>query len=244
MAKKKTPPKKEAAQLNFWQRMSINRRLDLAGIVLALLGLFTFLILGSVARSPATDLWVIFLTRSFGWGRWLFPAALMIVGVWLIIRNQESIPHISIERVTGIFLFFFWLLTILQIFTTEPAYEVAFKDGAIGGGYWGALFMRFFLLNLGLAGATIALLAWLLIALSMTLDLSIREFFERVTPPFVEGTHRRDHRGENARERDAPCSNEWLHQRKWRGSIHAAGTDRRFSRRSDRVVLTAHCRNP
>jgi DNA segregation ATPase FtsK/SpoIIIE, S-DNA-T family len=185
MAKKKTPPKKEAAQLNFWQRMSINRRLDLAGIVLALLGLFTFLILGSVARSPATDLWVIFLTRSFGWGRWLFPAALMIVGVWLIIRNQESIPHISIERVTGIFLFFFWLLTILQIFTTEPAYEVAFKDGAIGGGYWGALFMRFFLLNLGLAGATIALLAWLLIALSMTLDLSIREFFERVTPPFV-----------------------------------------------------------
>ncbi len=185
MAKKKTPPKKETAQLNFWQRMSINRRLDLAGIVLALLGLFTFLILGSVARSPATDLWVIFLTRSFGWGRWLFPAALMIVGVWLIIRNQESVPHISIERVTGIFLFFFWLLTFFQIFTSDPGHKVAFVDGAIGGGYWGALFMRFFLLNLGIPGATIVLLAWLLIALSMTLDLSISEFVERITAPLV-----------------------------------------------------------
>ncbi|MBT7070956.1 MAG: DUF87 domain-containing protein [Anaerolineae bacterium] len=185
MAKKKISPKKEAAQLNFWQRMSINRRLDLAGIVLALLGLFTFLILGSVARSPATDLWVIFLTRSFGWGRWLFPATLMIVGVWLIIRNQESVPHISIERVTGIFLFFFWLLTFFQVFTSDAAHKVAFVDGAIGGGYWGALFMRFFLLNLGKVGATIALLAWFLIAISMTLDLSIREFFERISPPFV-----------------------------------------------------------
>ena len=185
MAKKKTPPKKESVQLNFWQRMSINRRLDLVGIVLALLGLFTFLILASVARSSITDLWVVFLTRSFGWGRWLFPATLMIVGVWLIIRNQESIPHISIERVTGLFLLFFWVLSVFQIITTEPGRKVAFEEGAIGGGYWGALFMHSSLLNFDKLGTAIILLAWFLIAVTMILDISIREFFDRIAPPFV-----------------------------------------------------------
>ena len=185
MAKKKTPPPKEPIQLNFWQRMSVNHRLDLVGVILALLGFSTLLILASIARSPVTDLWVIFLTRSFGWGRWIFPAALLIIGIWLVVRNQESVPHISIERITGILLLFFWFLAIFQVFTSDPAHKVVFTEGAIGGGYWGALFMRFFLLNLGGWGTTVVLLAWILIATTMTLDISIPEFFERITPPFV-----------------------------------------------------------
>ena len=184
MAKKKAPPE-EPIQLNFWQKMTINRRLDFVGVALALLGFFTLLILAAFARSAVTDLWVIFLTRSFGWGRWIFPTALMVVGVWLVVRNQENIPQLSIARITGILLLFFWILAVLQIFTNDPIHKVSFADGAIGGGYWGALFMRFFLLNLGGWGATIVFLAWLLIAITITLDISIREFFERISPPFI-----------------------------------------------------------
>ena len=185
MAKKKTPPRKEPVQLNFWQRMSVNHRLDLIGVILALLGFSTLLILASIARSPITDLWVIFLTRSFGWGRWIFPTALMIIGIWLVMRNQESVPYLSVARVTGILLLFFLFLAIFQVFTSDPAHKVIFIEGAIGGGYLGALFMRFFLVNLGGLGTTVVFLAWILIATTMTLDISIPEFFERITPPFV-----------------------------------------------------------
>ncbi len=187
MAKKKTSSKKkeEPAQKNLWQSLSINRRLDLVGTVLAILGLLTFLSLASITRSGITDAWIVFLTRAFGWGKWIFPLALITIGVWLVARNQESIPHISIERVTGLFLLFLWVLAILQLFTVDPLYNVAFEDGAIGGGYLGSLFMRTLGENLGGLGATIAFLAWLLISLTMILDISIREFFERISPPFV-----------------------------------------------------------
>ncbi len=179
-SKKQPPP-----QLNFWQRMSINRRLDLIGTVLAILGLLTFLALASTNRSLVVEAWVIFLTRSFGWGRWVFPAGLILIGVWLVVRNQESIPHISVERVTGVVFLFFWLLAILQLFTVDPAYKVTFEEGAIGGGYFGALFMRAIWTGLGKLGAGVILLAWFLIGMTLTLDMSVREFFARVTPPFV-----------------------------------------------------------
>ncbi|MBT3338968.1 MAG: DNA translocase FtsK [Anaerolineae bacterium] len=180
-SKKQEPP----PQLNFWQRMSINRRLDLVGTVFAILGLLTLLSLASTNRSLFVEAWVVFLTRSFGWARWVFPAALILVGVWLVVRNQESIPHISVERITGLTLLFLWLLPILHFFAGNPMYIVRFEEGRIGGGYLGALFMRILWTGLGGLGATITLIAWLLISLTMILDMSIHEFFERASPPFV-----------------------------------------------------------
>lgn len=180
-SKKQAPP----PQLNFWQRMSINRRLDLVGTVLAILGLLTFLSLASAKRSLFVEAWVVFITHSFGWGRWVFPAALIFVGVWLVVRNQESIPHISVERVTGLTFLFIWLLPILHFVAGNPMYVIRFEEGRIGGGYLGALFMRVIWTGLGGLGATIALLAWFLIGLTMTLDMSIRDFFGRISPPFI-----------------------------------------------------------
>ncbi len=183
--KKKTSKKEESAQLNFWQKLSVNRRLDVVGFTFAGLGFITLLILASSTHSAFTDIWVSFLTHTFGWGSWIFPIALMLVGIWLIVRNQENIPQVSIERITGITLLFLLLLPIFQIFTEDPYYKVAFADGRIGGGYFGSLIMRTLGLNLGGLGATIAFLAWLLIALSLTLDMSIHEFFRQISPPFV-----------------------------------------------------------
>lgn len=182
---KSSKRKEEPAQLSFWQKLSINRRLDLIGTVLTLLGLLTFLSLLSENRSLFIEAWVVFLTRSFGWGQWVFPAALIVIGVWLVIRNQESVPHLSIERVTGLSFLFLWLLAILHIVAGNPIYVIPFEEGQIGGGYLGALFMRVLWTGLGGLGAMIALLAWLLIAITMTLDLSIQEFSERVSTPFM-----------------------------------------------------------
>mgnify|MGYP003967160995 CR=1 FL=1 len=187
MAKKTTSKKKrvEPKQQNIWQQLSINRRLDLVGTVLAILGIFTFLSLTAITKSAFTGAWVIFLTHAFGWGKWVFPLGLILIGIWLIARNRESIPHISIARIMGILLLFLWILAIMQIFTEDAVYYVEFSEGRIGGGYLGALFMRSLNQSLGGLGATIVFLAWFLISLTMMLDMSIREFFSRISPPFI-----------------------------------------------------------
>ncbi len=194
-AKKKSSPAKKSsskkktdnapAQLNFWQRMSINRRLDLAGTVLGILGILTILSLISNNRSLFVEAWVVFLTRSFGWGAWAFPISLIVVGVWLVVRNQESVPQLTLERATGLSLIFLWLLPLLHIVAGNPMYVVTFEEAKIGGGYLGALFMRIVQTGLGKFGVGVVLLAWLLIAITITLDMSIPEFFDRVSPFFI-----------------------------------------------------------
>ncbi len=194
-AKKKSSPAKKSSskkktdnaptQLNFWQRMSINRRLDLAGTVLGILGILTILSLISNNRSLFVEAWVVFLTRSFGWGAWAFPISLIVVGVWLVVRNQESVPQLTLERATGLSLIFLWLLPLLHIVAGNPMYVVTFEEAQIGGGYLGALFMRIVQTGLGKFGVGVVLLAWLLIAITITLDMSIPEFFDRVSPFFI-----------------------------------------------------------
>ena len=190
---KKAPPKKKTgkapekapAQLNFWQNMSINRRLDLVGTALGILGILTIMSLLSSKRSLLIEAWVVFLTRSFGWGAWVFPISLIVIGVWLVVRNQESIPQLTLERVAGLSLFFLWLLAILHIAAGNPMYVVHFEEAEIGGGYLGALFMRVLQTGLGKFGVGVVLFAWLLICITITLDISIPEFFDRVSPFFV-----------------------------------------------------------
>ena len=195
MPAKKTPTKKtkkkpaakkgKSVQPNFWQNLSINRRLDLAGTALGILGILTIFSLLSTNRSLFVDAWVVFLTRSFGWGAWVLPISLIAIGIWLILRDRESIPKLTIERVTGLGVLFLWLLAILHIVAGNPMYVVTFEEAHLGGGFLGALFMRILQPRLGGFGAGIILLVWLLIGITITLDISIPEFFGRISPFFV-----------------------------------------------------------
>ena len=194
---KKAPPKrqpsKSAAQSTkksqppvqtptFWGSLSIDRRLDVIGVVLALLGFLTLLSLISAERSALTGGLIRFLEQVFGWGMYILPVGLIIVGLWLVLRNLESVPTFSIERVTGVALLYLWLLTAIHAVIAEPELATqAALDGA-GGGYIGSLFERILWLGLGSGGAIVAMLAWLLIGLTLTLDVPIRELFRWVEP--------------------------------------------------------------
>ncbi len=100
------------------------------GVVLALMGLLTLLSLISAERSALTGGLIRFLGQVFGWGKYILPAGLIVIGVWLVLRNIESVPTFSIERVTGVTLLYFWLLTAMHalIVTPETA-EQAALDG-------------------------------------------------------------------------------------------------------------------
>ena len=164
--------------------LSLDRKLDILGIVLALLGFLTLLALLSPINGSLTGQWVGVLARAFGWGMYIFPFGLAIGGLWLVLRNFERIPQLGLERFLGFLLLFFNLLAdahfvrVLQ--TQRGAIELA--QAGEGGGYAGAFALQALLGALGTAGAAIALAAWLLIALALSLDLTVFEMVRWVSP--------------------------------------------------------------
>src|SRR5271157_4084794 len=171
---------------SFWERLSSERRLDLTGIVLAIAGILILLILFASSRSALTADLVHFLGQIFGWGIYILPIALFIFGIWLILRRNERLPALSLERTVGSILLFVWLLTTMHSIIAQPVMaDAAALDGA-GGGYIGGIFERLLFFGLGFWGAIIALMAWLLIALTMTLDITIQDLFRWIGTSFMQ----------------------------------------------------------
>jgi len=163
--------------------MSLDRKIDLVGIVLLFIGLLTLLSLVSASHYAATASWLSFLGRAFGWGAYLFPVGLTIVGLWLVLRSFQRVPHVAIERIIGVVLLFLDILGWLHFFSfTKDAYALAAANA--GGGYAGAFIYEILYTNLGIAGAAITLFAWLIIALILILDVSVVELV-RWAPPLV-----------------------------------------------------------
>ncbi len=184
---KSKPPEPELLppEPSFWERLSSERRLDLTGIVLAIAGILILLTLFASARSTLTADLVRFLGQIFGWGIYILPIALFIFGIWLILRRNERLPALSLERTVGSILLFVWLLTTMHSIIAQPVMaDVAALDGA-GGGYIGGIFERLLFFGLGFWGAIIALMAWLLISLTMTLDITIQDLFRWIGTLFT-----------------------------------------------------------
>lgn len=160
--------------------LSLDHKLDILGVILVFIGVPTLLSLFSANRSGATGNWLSLLGQAFGWGVYLFPIGLILMGLWLILRNFERIPSPSFERLLGLTLLYTNILVLLH-FSLMPAsardsYSLA--EAGTGGGYLGALILEFLRGSLGLGGAAIALAAWLIIALTLTLDVAVADLFK------------------------------------------------------------------
>jgi DNA segregation ATPase FtsK/SpoIIIE, S-DNA-T family len=179
-----TKPKKASRPIS--TGLSLDRKLDILGIFLSLAGLLTLLSLLSSSNSTATGSWLGFLSTTFGWGAWVFPLGLISFGLWLVLRNFERIPPLSVERLFGIVLLYLSFLTFLHLLLLPSSREAAFAAASRsqGGGLVGAFFLSFFQEYIGLGGAVIVLLAWLIIALALTLDAAVMDLF-RWLPPII-----------------------------------------------------------
>ncbi len=162
-----------------WSKISNERKLDILGIFLALVGFLTILSLISSQRSKVTGWWIQSISQLAGWGTFVLPLALLVVGIWLVLRNVEKLPLLSAERITGIILLYLNILAWLHLLS-DGGWETA-KAGA-GGGYVGAFFEIMLTRALGNAGAVVVIATWLLIALGLTLDLSIPDIFRKIQP--------------------------------------------------------------
>ncbi len=170
-----------------WERISHEHRVDLLGGGIFLVGLLTLLaILASQNREGfenATAIlklaagWLVILTHIFGVAVYLFPLCLLGIGTWTVLRKLPSIPVLNGERLTGILLVFFNLLTLVHILT-GGGWALA-REGR-GGGYIGAFFDMLLVEGFGLPGALLILPVWLLIGMVLILDISFTTIFRNI----------------------------------------------------------------
>jgi len=177
-------PPPEPVSFSFWDSLSDERKLDVVGTIMAVVGVLTILVLFSAQRSIVTESLMSVLSRTFGWGIYVLPVGLIAMGLWLILRRIEKLPPLTLERATGILILFLWLLaTMHSIIAVPEMADQAAMDGA-GGGYMGAMFEKTLFKYLGAGGAVVALIAWLFIAVTMTFDIEIQDMF-KWAPPLV-----------------------------------------------------------
>ena len=143
-----------------------------------LLSLFT------VNRSPIIASITGFLSRIFGWGLYILPIALLIFGLWLVLRRIEKLPPLTLERSVGSFLFFLWLLTFIHAVHRHASDSLKAAEAGWGGGHLGSFFHRNLWKLLGTGGGIVTLLAWFIISVTMTFDISVRDLSGFFAPIF------------------------------------------------------------
>ncbi len=162
--------------------MSAETKMDLVGAGMAIVGLLTALSLFSANRSALSGTWIRLLAQGFGWGVYILPLGLLLLGVWLIARRVDRLPPLSPERAVGIMLLFLALLATFHGLSGPAATALQRAEAGLGGGYIGALIQRALVNGLGWAAATVVVIAWLLVSLAMTLDLTLADMFRWAAP--------------------------------------------------------------
>ena len=122
--------------------ISLDRWLDIIGIVLAFVGFLTVLTLLSSTKSSWVAAWMTLLAQAFGWGMYVFPFALIVTGLWLILRNFERIPSLH-RAALGLCLAVFDLLVDLPpSFTGSTRWPWACDLAAKAAATWVAVLLR------------------------------------------------------------------------------------------------------
>ncbi len=179
--KKSHAPPPAAPSVSWWNSLTDERKLDVIGLVMVLVGLATALILFSAQRSSFTGAAMDYFSQAIGWGIYILPAGMIVMGFWLVLRRIEKLPRLTLERFTGFVLLFLWLLTVMQAIIPADMRDQAAADG-IGGGYVGNQIAGFLTNAFGSLGVAVILVAWLLLTITMIFDITVRDMFRWVTP--------------------------------------------------------------
>ncbi len=193
-SRKRSSRKTRAKRDPLWNRLSTDQKLDLLGLSLFFLALFTVLSLLSSQQGVLPKWWTSLLSVAFGWGMYIVPLFLGAVGLWLILRRfGDRIPHIDPEQGVGIGLAFFAMLLTLHLIISFIYQEVdlyALGQDGLGGGVTGAFLLDLGIKGLGKTGTAIMLLIGWLVILTFTAGISpadaIRMLARRPLTPGVD----------------------------------------------------------
>ncbi|MBL8058628.1 MAG: DNA translocase FtsK [Anaerolineales bacterium] len=157
--------------------LSLDRKLDIAGVVLMLVGVLSLLSLFSASQSPLLDAWLKMLSSLAGAGRFGLPVALIVVGGWIVLRKfGDQLPKVEFERLAGLVLLYLALLVSLHFAAAPSEAEIyAVAGQGEGGGYVGAVILATLFGAVGQLGTAVVLAAWWLIGVVFTLGISVPE---------------------------------------------------------------------
>ena len=156
--------------------LSLDRKLDLLGVFFAALGLFTLVSMFSTGQGMVTAAWLRLLRGGFGWGMFALPLVAIIGGAWLVLRRfGDRLPRIEPERVLGLVLLYFAVLTLLDGILGPDTWEEAVLLSRLGqaGGLVGGAIYRLLMNALGGVGTAVALAAWVLAGLVFAAGISL-----------------------------------------------------------------------
>lgn len=165
--------------------LSAERKVDITGIIFTAIGILTLLSLLTSRSGSVTGWWFNALFKAIGWGAYILPLLLLLIGLWLLLRKKENFPQISTERIIGIFLVFFNILTWFQLISRNAITSQMDGGGVIGRSILNALINWF-----GTPGAIIWLVAWLLTCLVLLVDLSMSDLTHWLAEKFKNNQSR------------------------------------------------------
>jgi DNA segregation ATPase FtsK/SpoIIIE, S-DNA-T family len=159
--------------------MSLDRKLDIAGIVLVFVGIVSLVSLFTANQSPVLAAWLSLLKQAAGWGVFGLPIGFLGVGLWLVLRKfGDKLPKVEPERIAGILLLYLAFLTTLHFIAAPTDTEIfsrALLDAGRGGGMIGATILWALFRAIGAWGSAVLLVAWWIIAIVFTAGLSVPE---------------------------------------------------------------------
>jgi hypothetical protein len=191
------PDAKAKGALTVHQGLDFERKIDLVGMaLLCFAGVAFAAVLPSVSfgllAEPETGLTGSLndvLSQMFGWGKIVWPVVAAAVGIWLMKAHfVDTGFELDYFRVIGLISLYACALTWLQMIelidNTAPTIE-AFKpishdlaiEQARGGGWLGHQLYLFLLSQFLDVGALSVLIAWLVVSLMLSFDLSVVELW-------------------------------------------------------------------
>ncbi len=173
--RRKTAPERSAGF-----SLSPERKLDIFGVILVLAGLISILSLFAGRSNQVLSGWATIIKWMTGWGVLAVPIGLMAGGMYLILRRIEKLPRLPFEQLSGVVLLYLNLLAFLQLFGGGASDPYRLAEAGRGGGIIGGLLLYFLVKSLGDLGSFLALLAWLLIGLILSFDLSFAQIIDYV----------------------------------------------------------------
>lgn len=157
--------------------LTTDQKLNFIGGLLVLVGVLVLVALFT-SKDGALTGWLAKTTGQIaGMGGFIIPIALIIFGVYLVLRKFDKLPHISGGRTAGLILLYFNLLTWLHVFN-KGGREAALAGK--GGGLIGSGIDTLLKSTLGNAGEIVLLVAWFLIALIFIIDISLPELIGHI----------------------------------------------------------------
>ncbi len=127
------------------------------------------------------DSWVRLLQQLLGWGVYFAPLLLLALGVWLLLDSLDRMVNIGWDRPIALGILFLWAVAVLQWLGALDN-PTRMPGPFQGGGLLGWAVLNLFVQLFGVAGALLALVAFLCAAVILLFNVSLSELVRHLAP--------------------------------------------------------------